>query len=98
MRKVGLTPEGGFPRYGYHREMPFGMKWQCPMPAVRCYPGRLPHDMAVAGWELLEVDPLTGPDPFVLYDAWGCIVAEWETEPSYGSLLEFLPLVRRKKS
>ena len=80
-------PVGGFPPKGYTREMPAGVK----SPVVRAdLTNRLPQQLYEGGCQLLQIEEFgRGGDPFVLYDAWGHIIAEWERSPSLGELLGF---------
>lgn len=87
-RSQASDPVGGFPPKGYSREMPAGVR----SPVVRAdLTPRLPWPLVLRGCHLLQiVEWYGGPgDPFVLYDAWGHIIAEWETAPSLGELLGF---------
>ena len=80
-------PVGGFPPRGYQREMPAGVK----APVVRAdLTDQLPVQLYEGGCQLLQIEEFgRGGDPFVLYDAWGHILAEWERSPSLGELLGF---------
>ena len=80
-------PVGGFPPKGYQREMPAGVR----APVVRAdLTARLPLSLVEGGCQLLQIEEFgRGGDPFVLYDAWGHILAEWERPPSLGELLGF---------
>ena len=80
-----LPPVGGAPRHGYSREMPPGMVH----PQIRGnLTTALPWPLVERGCELLRIEA-AGGDPYVLYDAWGHILAQWEREPSLGELLGF---------
>ena len=72
---------------GYYREMPEGI-----------VDPRLREDLTrylLAGllqrdYQLLQIEEIRqGGDPWVLYDPWGRIIAQWETEPTLGELLGF---------
>jgi len=78
-----IAPWAGFPRYGYTREIPYEMR------VIKDCSNRLPYDLHDRGYELLQVieEQTTRGDPFVLYDPYGDIVAQWEAMPSYGELL-----------
>ena len=80
-------PMGGFPKFGYTRELPIGLS----SPRVtRNLTEQLLFALRERGYDLLQVDEQVWGgkgDPFVLYNEWGEIVAEWETMPSLGELL-----------
>ena len=80
-------PPGGFPRYGYVRQMPEHLEGRAV--SVQSFPDRLPLNLLDADFQLMRVEPMSrgAADPFVLYNPWGEIVAEWEVMPSFGELL-----------
>ena len=82
---LAREPVGGFPPKGYYREMPAGVR----SPQMRAdLTGHLPQQLRAEGCQMLQIEEVgRGGDPFVLYDPWGCIIAQWETEPSLGELL-----------
>lgn len=88
-RLGGNPPPGGWPRYGYTRQLPEGIS----IPRVFNEDRHLPGSLALDGWQLLRIEEFSKsyPDPFVLYNPWGEIVAQWETLPSLGTLMEFVP-------
>ncbi len=88
MDKGIQEPVGGFPRLGYHREMP-GQLHEPRL--VAKLTDLIPAQLAGKGCELLQIDDAVRPrDPFVLYDPHGAILAEWEQAPSLGDLLGFV--------
>ena len=78
------APPGGWPKYGFTRQLPEGIT----NPRVSDESRHLPSSLALDGWQLLGVTEAR-IDPFVLYNPWGEIVAQWETLPSLGTLMEF---------
>lgn len=95
MRRQALrltAPPGGFPKYGYFREMPLGLPGG--QTIATSFFSHLPFPLLVDGYELIHLEPAWNSTPyeaFVLYNGWGEIVAEWGTEPSFGELMEYAP-------
>lgn len=80
-------PPGGFPKFGYVREMPLSLLGR--VVEANELTQQLPVNLELAGYELFSLKPLFSQtaDPVVLYNPWGEIVAEWEVMPSWGELL-----------
>jgi len=81
-------PAGGFPRFGYAREIPVSLRDGAVL-NVNNLSDRLPYHLQDAGFQFMSVElaHTRGADPFVIYNPWGEIVAEWEVMPSWGELL-----------
>jgi hypothetical protein len=83
-------PPGGWPRYGFSRQLPESIS----EPRISSESTHLPGALALDGWQLLRVEEdarYHSADPFVLYNPWGEIVAQWEMRPSLGTLMEYVP-------
>lgn len=84
-------PLGGFPKNGYGREIPeWANEFSVSVKATPLDPP-LPFALDRAGYELLAMSQPCERTHFVLYNAWGEIMADWEYEPSYGELLDYMP-------
>ncbi|MFW6125502.1 MAG: hypothetical protein ACOC58_00190 [Chloroflexota bacterium] len=100
MSSFVTPPDGDWPRYGYTRQMPISIADPGRVEDLSEY---LPEALRFQGCQLLQIDPAPlwgtarGADPFVLYDAWGEIIAEWELRPSLGELLEVAHQTTRRR-
>ena len=81
-------PIGGWPRKGYTREMPASLAH--PERGVRVGEESdfLPTSLLLRGCMLMQMEE-EKRDPWVLYDEWGRILAEWLKPPSLGQLMDF---------
>ena len=71
-------PPGGFPKFGYTREMPLSLLGGV---SAEDLTEQLPVPLKQAGYQLFSLQPswaTWAKDPVVLYNPWGEIVAEWE--------------------
>ena len=87
------APLGGLPKFGYFREMPLRLSNRAGILPCSL---RLPFSLSQAGYEIIHFRDWPNPDAYVLYDSWGYIVAQWETEPSFGDLLDYEPAKRKE--
>ena len=80
-------PPGGFPKFGYVREMPLSLLGRGVQ--VIDLTEQLSFPLELAGYQLFSLEPIfsKAADPVVLYNPWGEIIEEWEQRPSLGELL-----------
>lgn len=88
MRTPVSPPSGGFPEYGYTRQLPESVPNRVMATRIS---GVLPYSLLDQGYELLKVEPVVlSIDPYVLYGPWGEVVAVWEVMPNLGTLYDFV--------
>lgn len=85
-------------RVGFGEPVSFGPGSTCPplycpgkeeRMVVNDYTDDLPDEVARRGFKLLSFEPFQGRDPYVLFDADGKAIAEWQRRPSWFELMDF---------